>query len=121
MGIEKKAAVRGGVTLGVVDRTVCWMYGDGMTTGGPTASGNVPRECLTPGEIGLTAGAGVGCTTCPELCSVDEVEVWVWDWLAICKGTTTPGIEGNACCGPIGIMTGPFTCEGSAVAGCCVL
>ena len=37
----------------------------------------------------------------------------------ICTGVIAPDVEGNAACGPIGIMTGPPTCAGSVVTCCC--
>lgn len=100
-GTEKKAAVGGGRSLGVVDR----MNGVGMVTGDPTASDIASPVYLLEGDLGITGGARVDSWACEELCCVGEDEVW--DWLTICTGTTTPGTEGNACCGPRGMITGP--------------
>jgi len=58
------------------------MYGDGMTTCGPTAPGITPPPVrLTPEVTGITGGAGVGCAARLGLCSVgeDEDEDWLWD------------------------------------------
>lgn len=84
----------------------------------------IPPPYILPGVTGITAGVGA---TRVGLLSVCEVEEWVWVWelelllVGICIGITTPGIEGNTCCGPIGMITGAFTCACCCIAGCCLL